>query len=86
MILSVKCDESYLSTAPYTAFRKNFIDEFRPVPNSHNPTGIKLLIRLRFGLSHLNEHRFNHKFQNCINPKCICSSENVSRQLTLLAL
>ena len=66
----------------YTVFRKHFIDKFRPVPNSafniHNPIGIKLLTRLRLGLSHLNEHRFNHKFQNYTNFKCICSSENKS--------
>ena len=46
--------------------------------NIHNPVGIKLLTRLRLGLSHLNEHRFNHKFQNCTSPKCICSFENES--------
>ena len=64
----------------YTAFRKHFTDEFRRAPNSvfniHNPAGIKLLTRLRLGLSRLNEHRFNHKFRNCTNPKCTCSSEN----------
>ena len=27
------------------------------------------------GLSHLNEHRFNHNFHNCINPLCTCSLE-----------
>ena len=41
-----------------TAFRKHFIDEFRPAPNSefniHNPIGAKLLTRLRLGLSQLN--------------------------------
>ena len=37
--------------------------------------GLKLLTRLRLGLSHLNEHRFNHNFQNCINPLCTCSLE-----------
>ena len=26
-------------------------------------------------LSHSNEHRFNHSFQNCINPLCTCSLE-----------
>ena len=66
----------------YTAFRKHFIDEFRRIPNSvyniHNPVGINLLTRSRLGLSHLNENRFNHKFQNCTNPKCICSFENES--------
>ena len=50
----------------YTAFRKQFIDQFRPASNSvlntHNPIGIRLLARLRLGLSHLNEYRFNHKF------------------------
>ena len=46
--------------------------------NIHNPVGIKLLTGLSLGLSHLNEHRFNHKFQNCTSPKCICSFENES--------
>ena len=45
--------------------------------NIHNPLGIKLLKRLRLGLGHL-KHRFNHKFQNCSNLKCICSYENES--------
>ena len=28
----------------------------------HNPQGLKLLTRLRFGLSHLHEYRFSHNF------------------------
>ena len=35
--------------------------------------GLKLLTRLRLGLSHLSEQRFNHNFQSCINPLCSCS-------------
>ena len=35
--------------------------------------GLKLLTKLRLGLSHHNEHRFNHNFQSCINPLCSCS-------------
>ena len=35
--------------------------------------GLNLLTRLRLGLSHLNEHRFNHNFQSYINPLCSCS-------------
>ena len=35
--------------------------------------GLKLLTRLRLGLSHFNEHRFNHNFQSFINPLCSCS-------------
>ena len=34
-----------------------------------------LLRRLRLRLSHLNEHRFNHNFQNCINSLCTCRLE-----------
>ena len=35
--------------------------------------GLKLLTRLRLGLRHLNEQRFNHNSQSCINPLCSCS-------------
>ena len=31
------------------------------------PLGLKLLTRLRLGLSHLNEYRFKHNSENCIN-------------------
>ena len=30
---------------------------------------------LRLGFSHLNEHRFGHNFENCVNPLCSCSLE-----------
>ena len=42
-----------------------------PVYNNRKPIGLKLLTRLRLGLSHVNEHRFNHNFENCVNPLCI---------------
>ena len=38
----------------------------------HNPTGLKLLIHLRLGLSHLNDHKFNHNFRDYINSLCSC--------------
>ena len=47
----------------------------KPICNTHNPIGLKLLTRLRLGLSHLNEHKFKHNFQDCINPLCTCSLE-----------
>ena len=34
---------------------------------------MKLLTRLRIGFSDLNEHRFRHNFQDCMNPLCSCS-------------
>ena len=30
--------------------------------NYHNPIGIKLIIRLRLGLSHLRDQKFKHNF------------------------
>ena len=67
----IKSSESYLM------FRKRMLNLIRPKCNEtygiHNPTGLKLLIRLRLGLSHLNDHKFNHNFRDCINPLCSCS-------------
>ena len=55
-----------------TVFKKHLLKEICPVPhlvyNICNPNGLKLLTGLRLGLSHLNEHRFNHNFEDCINP------------------
>ena len=34
---------------------------------------MKFLTRLCLGFSHLNEHRFQHNFQDFMNPLCSCS-------------
>ena len=51
----------------------------RTIPNSVfnvvDVYGIKLLTRLRVGLSHLRERKFRHNFQDTINPLCSCSLE-----------
>ena len=36
--------------------------------NIHSPIGLKFLTSLRLGLSHLNEHKLKHNFQDCVNP------------------
>ena len=41
-----------------------------PVYNIHNPTGLKLLTRLKLRLSHLNENKLNHNFRDCVNASC----------------
>ena len=55
-------------------FRKKMLNSIRPKCNDaygiHNPTGLKLLTRIRLGLSHLNDQKFNHNFKDCINPLC----------------
>ena len=43
--------------------------------NIFDPIGLKLLTRLRLGLTHLNERKFRHTFQDCLNPLCFCSLE-----------
>ena len=41
----------------------------------HNPIGVKLITRLRLGLSHLPEHKFKHSFRDTVNPICSCRKE-----------
>ena len=43
--------------------------------NIFDPKSLTFLTRLRLGLSHLNEHRFRHNFQDCLNTLCSCSLE-----------
>ena len=54
----------------------NFI---RPCANSifdnQSHLGIKLLKRLRVGLSHLHEHKFRHCFQNTLSFLCECDKD-----------
>ena len=70
-------DNIIKSSDSFLMFRKRMLNLIRPKCNEtygiHNPTGLKLLTRLRLGLSHLNDHKFNHNFRDCINPLCSCS-------------
>ena len=50
----------------------------------HNPVGVKLLTRLRLQLSHLNEHKFWHGFEDAISPMCSCNMEIESNKHFLL--
>ena len=45
----------------------------KQIYNYHSPKGIKLIARLRVGLSHLCKDKFKHSFQDTLNPiwKCI---------------
>ena len=38
-------------------------------------TGLKLLTRLQLGLSHLGDHKFRYKFQQCVSPVCSCGQD-----------
>ena len=41
----------------------------------HRPIGVKLLVRLRLGFSHLREPKFRQNFQDALNPLCSCCLE-----------
>ena len=60
-------------------FKKRLLEFTRPSPNSifdiHDPHGIKLLVRLRLRLGHLNEHKLKHGFNGTINYICICGGD-----------
>ena len=62
-----------------SAFKEKILNFIRPSPNSvfdiRNPKGIKLITRLRLGLSHLREHKFKHSFQDTLNLLCNCGHD-----------
>ena len=74
-----KLDLNIRNSESYAIFRKSILKFIRPAPNKlfgiHNLRGVKLLTRLRLGLSHLNEHKFRHGFQDCLNPLCNCGTD-----------
>ena len=68
---------------------KNSTPKFiRPSPsnvfNCNNYKDIRLITRLRVGKSHLREHKFNNKFQDCLNPICSCGLDIESASHFLL--
>ena len=69
-----KCDVKLRKSESLPYFRNALLKvgqpTAKPIYNIHNPIGLKLLTRLRPGLmlSHLNEHKLKHDFQDCINP------------------
>ena len=65
-------DQNSLNSKNRNIFKKKLLTFIRPCRNSvfrgHNPKGVKLLTRLRLGLSHLREHKFKHGFLDSLNP------------------
>ena len=69
-------DVSIRNADSLSVFKNKILSFIRPSPNSvfncHLPEGLKFLTRLRLGFSHLREHKFNHNFQDTVNPFCSC--------------
>ena len=63
----------------FKSFRNILLKSIKPIPNgifdACDPHGIKLLTRLRVGLSHLRDHKFRHGFDDSIDPFCPCNRE-----------
>ena len=76
-----KLDWEIKNSESIVTFKKRILSFIRPSANStfncHNLRGIKLLSRLRLGLSHLREHKFKHSFQDSLNPFCSCGKGEV---------
>ena len=80
-------DSTIRDSESIAIFKKRLLSFIRPIPsnvyNIFDPIGLKFLTCLHLGFSHLNEHRFQHNFQECINPLYSCSleTENTSHYL-----
>ena len=70
-------NKSIKSSESFALFKKSILQFIRPTPNRtfnfHSHIGIKLVTRLRLGLSHLRDHKFKHNFLDCLNPICCCA-------------
>ena len=71
-------------------FKKRILALIRPSANSTfhclNPNGLKLITRLRLGLSHLHFHKFKQSFQDTLNPICNCGTVETTIHYLLLCL
>ena len=60
----------------FVDFKNSTLKFIRPSPsnvfNCSNYQGIRLITRLRVGMSRLREHKFKHNFQDHLNPICSC--------------
>ena len=63
-----KLDRDIRNSDSLNVFKLSLLKFVRPVANSvfelNNPYGLKLLTRLRLGLSHLRYLKFRHNFQD----------------------
>ena len=85
-----KLDWKIKNSENIETFKKRILSLIRQFPNRasnwHSPKGIKLLSRLRLGLSHLRERKFKYSFEDYLNTFCSCGKgevENSSHYLLL---
>ena len=59
---------------------KDIKSKERSLFSIHEPQIVKLFSRRRLDFSHLNEHKFRHKFKECMSPMCACGLEIASNK------
>ena len=81
-------NEDLRNSESFALFRSSILKFIMPSPNSfygcQNIMGIELVTRLQQGLSHLQEHKFRHSFQDTLNPLCNCGMDVESSTHCLL--
>ena len=81
-------DSNIKNSENLTLFKKRILafirHSFHCTFHCHNPNSLKLITRLRLGLSHLRVHKFKHSFQDTLNPICSCGT--VERTIHYLLL
>ena len=68
-------------------FKKKLLKFVRAKPNAtyniNDSKGLKLLTRLRLGVSHLGDHKFRDNFQDCVSRMC-CSGQDIETKTHFL--
>ena len=71
-----KINKNIRKSESLNIFKKNILKFIRPSQNRvYNHKGIKLLTRLRIGLSQLRKHKFKCSFEDTLNPICNCGKD-----------
>ena len=85
-----KIDDNICNAASCNVFQRVTLKFIRPKPNQvfnvDSSEGLKFRKRIRLQLSHLADHKFRHKFHNCIILICSCDQEIETSTHFLLSL
>ena len=81
-------DYSLRSAPSINVFKQNILKSIHlgtnKVSNVYNPHGLKLLARLRLGVSHLRGHEFKYNFSDLLDEICMCGKDIESANHFLL--
>ena len=73
-----RLDMNIRNSESISLFKSRLLSLIRPNQSNiyyiFDPIDLKLVTLHHLGLCHLNEHKFRHNFQNCLNPLCSCSA------------